>query len=117
MDKGVRNAIQLIIALLIALILVIFAVQNSVQIPVKLWFWEYKASLSLLIIISVILGVIVSFLFMIPGMFNRTRQLSQLKKKNKEQSGKIQDLNKRIEELQRKESKANEQTGQGSEEK
>ncbi len=102
MDKGVRSAIQLIIALLIALILVIFAVQNSVQVPVKLWFWEYKASLSLLIIISVILGVIISFLFMIPGMFSRTRQISQLKKRNRELDGKIGDLNKRIEESEKK---------------
>lgn len=65
----------LIAALTASLLLVIFGIQNATEIPVKLYFWEVYSSLSLIIILSIILGAMVGSLFTI------TSYAKKLKKK------------------------------------
>lgn len=78
----------LLIILTLILIMVIFSIQNAVEVNVKFFIWQFNASLPVLLLLSLTIGAYLSFLFSIPGR----------KKRNK----KIDDLEKRVEELKKK---------------
>lgn len=70
-----------ILVLVISIFLVIFAIQNADPVELQLFTYKFSISLSLLIILSVALGTILSFLFSLNEFF---RLRNELKKKEKE---------------------------------
>ncbi|MGF1584526.1 MAG: lipopolysaccharide assembly protein LapA domain-containing protein [Bacteroidales bacterium] len=64
--------------IIIALLLVIFAIQNSHEVTIHLWFWVFRTSLALGLVICVIFGFVLSLIYFYPT--NRRK-----KKKQKEQ--------------------------------
>jgi putative membrane protein len=82
----------LIIALFIAISAVIFALQNSVAVTVSFLIWKFESSLALVLLISLGLGVLVSFLLSIPTMIKRNWSISNYKKRIQELEEKIQEM-------------------------
>jgi uncharacterized integral membrane protein len=80
MQKG------LIISLVIAILLVVFALQNAEEVIIKFFGWEKPIPVVLLILVSALIGMIVSVVLSI----SNTSKLKQEKK----------DLEKRISELE-----------------
>jgi putative membrane protein len=82
----------LITALLIAISAVIFALQNSVPVTVSFLIWKFESSLALVLLISLGLGVLVSFLLSIPTMIKRNWTISNYKKRIQELEQKNQGM-------------------------
>ena len=82
----------LIIALCIAISAVIFALQNSVPVTVSFLIWKFESSLALVLLISLGLGVLVSFLLSIPTMIKRNWSISNYKKRIQELEENIQEM-------------------------
>ena len=73
---------QLIIALIIALVAIIFALQNAGPVDVKFFFWELTdASLALVLIITLIIGVVTGMMLQYPAIRRKNKQASDLRKR------------------------------------
>jgi putative membrane protein len=73
---------QLITAILIALATVIFALQNAGPVDVKFFFWELSnASLALVIIITLIIGLVSGLMMQFQGIRRRNKQIAEQQKK------------------------------------
>ena len=57
----------LIIILAFVILTAIFALQNSAEVVIKLWFWSFDTSLTLIIILTFAAGALIGILFSIPG--------------------------------------------------
>lgn len=71
----------LILALLVAIIAVIFAVQNAATITVSFLIWQFDASLALVLLLAVAMGVLLAMLVTAPGNIRNSWNLSRLKKR------------------------------------
>jgi len=72
---------QLISALIIALAAIVFALQNSGPVNVKFFIWELSdASLALVLITTLIIGIVSGIFFLIPGILKRNKIIGELKK-------------------------------------
>jgi uncharacterized integral membrane protein len=85
----------LIISLIAAIVLVVFAIQNAGEATIILWFWQFKGSQALIILISVILGILFSYFFSYPALRKKNKIISA---KNDE----IKKLNEQIKNLLKK---------------
>jgi uncharacterized integral membrane protein len=73
---------QLIIGIAIALIAIIFALQNNNLVAVRLIFWELPtANLSLVLVITLVLGLVIGMLFLAPGIYRRNQVIAAQKKR------------------------------------
>lgn len=71
----------IIFVLLVAVIAVVFALQNSAQTTLSLLAWSTTGSLSLVLIITLVIGFILGMLVMVPSVHKRGKLSSGLKKK------------------------------------
>jgi uncharacterized integral membrane protein len=72
---------SLIIGLLTALILVIFALRNAHEVAINfLWGEPLKGSLSLILLVTIIIGVILGIIFSYPSILKQKKKLSESKK-------------------------------------
>ncbi|MGM0505284.1 MAG: LapA family protein [Bacteroidota bacterium] len=72
---------SLIIGLLSALILVILALRNDTQVDLFfLWGDPVKGSLSLILLVSIIFGVILGIIFSYPSILKQKKKLTENKK-------------------------------------
>ena len=53
----------LIIILVFSVLVAVFALQNSVEVAVKLWFWGIKTSLALVVILTFAAGALMGIFF------------------------------------------------------
>ncbi len=81
-----KEHVRLAGLLVIALLLVIFAIQNSHEVVISLWFWKFPTSLALALVICLISGFLLSFLYYLPliraknGMIRkRDKDIARLK--------------------------------------
>src|SRR6056297_2614560 len=72
---------SLIIGLLAALILTIFALQNDELVTLDFFLGKVDGSLSLILLITVIIGVILGIIFSVPSI---NKQTKIIQRKNKE---------------------------------
>ncbi len=70
-----------IVVLIVSIFLVVFAIQNADPVELQFFTFRFNISLSLLVILSIALGTILSFLFSLNEFF---RLKNELKKKEKE---------------------------------
>lgn len=56
---------KIIIAIAAAILIIIFALQNTVEVSLRFFVWEFSGSLSLFLLVSIIFGVVVGSLFTI----------------------------------------------------
>ncbi len=72
---------SLIIGLLSALIVVIFALRNDTEVALYfLWGDPVKGSLSLILLVTIIIGVILGIIFSYPSILKQKKKLSENKK-------------------------------------
>ena len=72
---------DLILIIFLSLLIVIFATQNAQEVAVQLWIVKFNSPLSLVIIGSLVLGALVSWLSMLVELRKRKKQIA---KKTKE---------------------------------
>jgi uncharacterized integral membrane protein len=72
--------IFLLFALLIALIAVIFALQNTQVVSINFLMWTFQSSIALEMIVTLIAGVLVGILAMLPASIRNRLQISNKKK-------------------------------------
>ncbi len=70
----------LVIFLVCIALAMLFAVQNSAPVTVSLLFWKFDASLSIVILLSLLAGAVMASLLFISGMLRR-----KIKKKEENQ--------------------------------
>jgi uncharacterized integral membrane protein len=58
---------KLIFLLVFMVLVAVFALQNSVEVTIKLWFWTVKTSMVLILILTFAAGAIAGILFSLPG--------------------------------------------------
>jgi uncharacterized integral membrane protein len=71
-SQSPRHLFRYITLIIIALLLVIFAIQNSHEVTINLWFWEFRTSLALALVICIILGFVLSLIYFYP--YKRTKK-------------------------------------------
>lgn len=72
----------LIGGLLIGGAAVAFALQNTTMVTVALFSWRLESSLALVIILAMVLGALIGFLWLLPGSIKKSFQISNLKRQN-----------------------------------
>ncbi|PWH11819.1 MAG: DUF1049 domain-containing protein [Anaerolineae bacterium] len=73
--------LYLILALLIAIVAVIFALQNTAAITISFFFWQVSGSLALVVLVTLVLGVLVGWLFVAPSLVKGSLQGSSQRKR------------------------------------
>lgn len=93
--------ILLIIALLIAIVAVIFALQNTALVVVSFFAWQFEQSLALVLLFTVIVGVIIGILTVLPGALRSKWRVSSQRKKIDNLEKKLQEASVKRDELER----------------
>ncbi|MCU0488909.1 MAG: LapA family protein [Anaerolineales bacterium] len=77
-----------------------FAVQNADPTPVKFLFWKYESPLAVSLLISVLLGAIMSLLVSIPSLARLKLSLRNQRKRNTELEKNLNETNIKLAEVQ-----------------
>ena len=101
---------SIIIGLLVALVLTLFALQNDEVVTIRFFVGKVDGSLSLILLITVIIGVILGVIFSLPSI---NKQARMIQNKNKE----IDKLQSQIEGYRKQFGKSDEDQQQESQEK
>ncbi len=72
--------VYLILALVIAIIAVVFALQNTTTITISFIVWEVTGSLSLVLLVTLAIGVLIGLLFLSPSAIKSSLQASGQRK-------------------------------------
>jgi lipopolysaccharide assembly protein A len=64
--KFTTHHVKLIILMIIAILLVVFAIQNAQEVIIKMLFWDFTASMALALLICLISGFLMSFIYFLP---------------------------------------------------
>ncbi len=73
-----------VLALALALLVTIFAVQNYQVTPIQFLFWQVEGSLALVLMLTLILGILIGVLLMLPGSIRRRLEVAGLKRSLKD---------------------------------
>ena len=73
--------VYLIVALVIAIVAVIFALQNTMTITISFLAWEVTGSLSLVLLITLAIGVVIGLLVLSPSAIKSTLTASSTRKR------------------------------------
>jgi putative membrane protein len=80
LERNMVMRIFLLIALLIALIAVIFALQNTQVVSITFLAWTFQSSIALEMVVTLIAGVVVGILAMLPASIRSQLKISSKKK-------------------------------------
>ncbi len=84
--------VNLIIVVFVLILSVVFALQNSTVVTLKFFKFSTTQSLAMILVVSFLLGIIITLILMIPYYFRYRKKTSQLKREIKELSSKIEEL-------------------------
>ena len=76
--------ISLILGAILGAVLVIFVLQNVVVVTVSFLTWQITGSLALVLLASIISGIVITLLILLPGLIKDDFYLSALKRQKKE---------------------------------
>lgn len=68
------------VALILALLVTVFAVQNNQTITISFLFWSIEGSLALVLMITLVLGIVIGVLLMVPGSVRGRLQIGGLQR-------------------------------------
>jgi lipopolysaccharide assembly protein A len=71
--KFTTHHVKLIILMIIAVLLVVFAIQNAQAVVIRLLFWDFIASMALALLICLISGFLLSFIYFLPLLREKDR--------------------------------------------
>lgn len=72
--------IQLVLGLLLAILLVVFTLQNAESIPIKIFFWNIRIPLAILILVCLLIGYLLPHISYLPRIWKLKSELSQTRK-------------------------------------
>ncbi len=96
------STLYLILALVIAIIAVIFALQNTAAVTISFFAWEVGGSLSLVVLVTLVIGVLVGWLFVAPSLVKNSLQGSGQRKRITELEKEVEKFKTSVETLQGK---------------
>lgn len=96
------STLYLILALVIAIIAVIFALQNTAAVTISFFAWEVGGSLSLVVLVTLVIGVLVGWLFVAPSLVKNSLQGSGQRKRITELEKEVEKFKTSVETLQDK---------------
>jgi putative membrane protein len=102
--------IFLLIALLIALIAVIFALQNTQVVSITFLAWTFQSSIALEMVMTLIAGVVVGILAMLPASIRSQLQISSKKKEKAGLEASLAQAQQQVAALQKQLDEANKTT-------
>lgn len=82
--------LPLVSGLIMGALAVIFALQNVFPVTVVFLDWQITASLALIIVIAMFMGIVITILFSIPSMVRNSMSIFKLNKENKELSDELE---------------------------
>lgn len=101
------STIYLVLALVIAIIAVIFALQNTAAVTITFFAWEVGGSLSLVVLVTLVIGVLVGWLFVAPSLVKNSLQgsgqrkrIGELEKEVEKFKGSVETLQGKVKELE-----------------
>ncbi len=81
--------IFIILAFLILIFAIIFALQNTVAVTIYFLFWQFHGSLALVLIVSLVAGLVISFLAYLPSLLRGHWSGRKLRKQITELEGSL----------------------------
>ena len=75
---------NIVIVLFLSLLIVIFATQNAVKVTVHLWIGQFESPLSLIIIGSLVLGALITWLALLMELRKRKKKIDKCNQTIKE---------------------------------
>ena len=87
---------RLFISLVLIVLAVMFAVQNAEVVPVSVLFWDFRASLAIVVVISCVVGALVCAIAFLPALYQRSSALRALRRRQKELETDNADLLQRV---------------------
>ncbi|GAB4493759.1 MAG: hypothetical protein Fur0016_30170 [Anaerolineales bacterium] len=101
------STLYLVLALVIAIIAVIFALQNTAAVTISFFAWEIGGSLSLVVLVTLVIGVLVGWLFAAPSLVknrfqgsSQRKRISALEKEVNEYKASLEKLESQVKTLQ-----------------
>jgi putative membrane protein len=98
----------LFFALIIAILAIIFAIQNNSPTEVSFFLWQFKGSLALVLLISMAVGALISFLASLPtnirvrwALRNQRKRLADLEANLGEHKEKLEETQKQLEQAKK----------------
>jgi len=70
---------SIILVVVIVAVIAIFSVQNAEPVTISFLFWTFKASLAIVIFLSVLSGILIAVIISLPG---KIRRISEMRKIN-----------------------------------
>ncbi len=93
--------VYLILALVIAIIAVIFAIQNPTGVTVTFFAWKATGSLSLVLLVTLVIGVLIGWLIAAPSLVKHTFRASGQRKRIGALEKELEDHKSKLSELQK----------------
>ena len=94
--------IFLFFALIIAVVAVFFALQNNDPANVKFAVWEFNSSLAFVLLLALLAGALISFLFSLPSNLRARWTIRQQRKKLNENETSLAQVKAKLEETENK---------------
>ena len=94
--------IFLFLALIIAVLAVFFALQNSDPVTVKFAVWEFNSSLAFVLLLALLAGALISFLFSLPSNVRARWTIRQQRKKMNDNEASLAQVKAKLEETENK---------------
>lgn len=94
--------IFLFLALIIAVLAVFFALQNSDPVTVKFAVWEFNSSLAFVLLLALLAGALISFLFSLPSNLRARWTIRQQRKKLNDNETSLAQVKTKLEETENK---------------
>ncbi|MCD6112893.1 MAG: LapA family protein [Bacteroidales bacterium] len=98
-----KSTVTIILTLLICILLVSFTLQNAGDITIKLWFWEFKSPIALVLLIVIAISALISILYQLPSNINKKRIIKSKEKDIIEKEREIKILTQKLKELEDRE--------------
>lgn len=67
--------------MIITLLVVVFALQNSMIIHLKIWFWSVNIPAGLALIVTFIIGILLGIISSLPRVMKQGREIRELREK------------------------------------
>lgn len=82
--------LMLILAIALTILTALFAIQNATVITVSFLVWEFEASLALVLILTLGVGVLVGYLATLPSAWKKSSELRQTRRRESELESLVQ---------------------------
>jgi lipopolysaccharide assembly protein A len=76
--------ISLLVGIVLGGLTVIFALQNVAMVTVNLWMWQFSAPLAIVLLGTVMSGIIITLLILLPTMIREELYVKTLKRQKRE---------------------------------